>query len=47
MWLPRAHAEAPLAGSILLAGLFLKLATYGFLRVLINFFQMQLTTSHH
>lgn len=37
IWLPRAHAEAPLAGSILLAGLFLKLATYGFLRVLINF----------
>lgn len=37
MWLPRAHAEAPLGGSILLAGLFLKLATYGFLRVLINF----------
>ncbi len=37
MWLPRAHAEAPLRGSILLAGLFLKLATYGFLRVLINF----------
>jgi NADH-ubiquinone oxidoreductase chain 4 len=37
MWLPRAHAEAPLAGSILLAGLFLKLATYGYLRILINF----------
>jgi NADH-ubiquinone oxidoreductase chain 4 len=37
MWLPRAHAEAPLAGSMLLAGVFLKLATYGFLRVLINF----------
>lgn len=37
IWLPRAHAEAPLAGSILLAGLFLKLATYGYLRVLINF----------
>jgi NADH-ubiquinone oxidoreductase chain 4 len=37
MWLPRAHAEAPLAGSILLAGLILKLATYGYLRVLINF----------
>jgi NADH-ubiquinone oxidoreductase chain 4 len=36
VWLPRAHAEAPLAGSILLAGLFLKLATYGFLRVLID-----------
>ena len=31
IWLPRAHAEAPLAGSILLAGVFLKLATYGYL----------------
>jgi NADH-ubiquinone oxidoreductase chain 4 len=37
IWLPRAHAEAPLAGSILLAGLFLKLATYGYLRILIGF----------
>lgn len=35
MWLPRAHVEAPLAGSIVLAGLILKLAVYGFLRVLI------------
>ena len=38
MWLPRAHAEAPVAGSILLAGVFLKLATYGYLRILIGFF---------
>jgi NADH-ubiquinone oxidoreductase chain 4 len=37
IWLPRAHAEAPLAGSILLASVFLKLAVYGFLRVLIRF----------
>jgi NADH-ubiquinone oxidoreductase chain 4 len=37
IWLPRAHAEAPLAGSVLLAGLFLKLATYGYLRILIEF----------
>ncbi len=35
MWLPRAHVEAPLAGSIVLAGLILKLAVYGFLRILI------------
>jgi NADH-ubiquinone oxidoreductase chain 4 len=35
--LPRAHAEAPLRGSILLAGLFLKLRCYGFLRILIGF----------
>ena len=37
IWLPRAHAEAPLAGSILLAGLFLKLRTYGYIRILIGF----------
>ena len=37
-WLFRAHAEAPLAGSILLAAVILKLATYGFLRVLLPFF---------
>ena len=36
-WLYRAHADSPLAGSILLAGTILKLATYGYLRVLINF----------
>ena len=37
MWLPNAHAEAPLAGSILLAATILKLATYGMLRVLLTF----------
>ena len=36
-WLFRAHADSPLAGSILLAATILKFATYGFLRVLINF----------
>ena len=36
-WLFRAHADSPLAGSILLAGTILKFSTYGFLRVLINF----------
>jgi NADH-ubiquinone oxidoreductase chain 4 len=36
IWLPKAHADSPLAGSILLAGTILKLATYGYLRVLIN-----------
>lgn len=37
VWLPRAHAEAPLAGSVILAGLILKLATYGYMRILIQF----------
>jgi NADH-ubiquinone oxidoreductase chain 4 len=36
IWLPRAHAEAPIRGSILLASVFLKLAVYGYLRILIT-----------
>ena len=37
-WLYRAHADSPLAGSIILAGTILKLATYGYMRLIINFF---------
>ncbi len=31
-WLPDAHTEAPTAGSVILAGVLLKMGTYGFMR---------------
>lgn len=37
-WLPDAHGEAPTAGSMLLAGVMLKLGAYGFLRLVVPFF---------
>ena len=37
-WLPDAHTEAPTAGSVILAGVMLKMGTYGFLRFAIPMF---------
>jgi NADH-quinone oxidoreductase subunit M len=37
-WLPDAHTDAPTAGSVVLAGVLLKVGTYGFLRFAVPFF---------
>jgi NADH-quinone oxidoreductase subunit M len=39
-WLPDAHVEAPTAGSVILAGVMLKLGTYGFLRFNLGMFPL-------
>jgi NADH-quinone oxidoreductase subunit M len=40
-WLPDAHTEAPTAGSMVLAGVMLKLGAYGFLRLVLPLFPQQ------
>lgn len=44
IWLPEAHSEAPTTGSVLLAGVLLKMGTYGFLRFVIPLFPSVLET---
>jgi NADH-quinone oxidoreductase subunit M len=40
-WLPDAHTEAPTAGSMILAGVLLKLGAYGFLRIVLPFYPIE------
>lgn len=40
-WLPDAHTEAPTAGSMILAGVLLKLGAYGFLRFVLPLYPVQ------
>ncbi|HEY7404921.1 MAG TPA: NADH-quinone oxidoreductase subunit M [Candidatus Angelobacter sp.] len=44
-WLPDAHVEAPTAGSVLLAGVLLKMGTYGLLRFNVGMFPAQSATN--
>jgi len=40
IWLPEAHVEAPTSGSVILAGVLLKLGVYGFVRFSLPFFPL-------
>nr|AFQ62302.1 NADH dehydrogenase subunit 4 [Salpingus aeneus] len=42
LWLPKAHVEAPVAGSMILAGIMLKLGGYGLMRVMPMFMSLGL-----
>ena len=44
-WLPDAHTQAPTAGSMILAGVLLKLGAYGFIRLVIPLFPAQATAT--
>nr|YP_010535008.1 NADH dehydrogenase subunit 4 [Meloe proscarabaeus]UYA96975.1 NADH dehydrogenase subunit 4 [Meloe proscarabaeus] len=46
LWLPKAHVEAPVSGSMILAGVMLKLGGYGLMRLLVVFTSVSLSVNY-
>lgn len=46
LWLPKAHVEAPVSGSIILAGIMLKLGGYGLIRLMVFLQQINLKINY-
>nr|YP_010309738.1 NADH dehydrogenase subunit 4 [Epicauta tenella]UMR54855.1 NADH dehydrogenase subunit 4 [Epicauta tenella] len=46
LWLPKAHVEAPVSGSMILAGIMLKLGGYGLMRMLVVFMSIGLKINY-
>nr|YP_010309803.1 NADH dehydrogenase subunit 4 [Mylabris quadripunctata]UMR54920.1 NADH dehydrogenase subunit 4 [Mylabris quadripunctata] len=46
LWLPKAHVEAPVSGSMILAGVMLKLGGYGLMRMMVVFLGLGLTINY-
>nr|YP_009995410.1 NADH dehydrogenase subunit 4 [Ochthebius lividipennis]QNP09826.1 NADH dehydrogenase subunit 4 [Ochthebius lividipennis] len=47
LWLPKAHVEAPVSGSMILAGIMLKLGGYGLMRVMKMFIEVGLKINYY
>nr|YP_010981238.1 NADH dehydrogenase subunit 4 [Mylabris sibirica]WOE90368.1 NADH dehydrogenase subunit 4 [Mylabris sibirica] len=46
LWLPKAHVEAPVSGSMILAGVMLKLGGYGLMRMMVIFLSLGLSVNY-
>nr|YP_010999503.1 NADH dehydrogenase subunit 4 [Ochthebius lejolisii]QNP10027.1 NADH dehydrogenase subunit 4 [Ochthebius lejolisii]WPM98415.1 NADH dehydrogenase subunit 4 [Ochthebius lejolisii] len=46
LWLPKAHVEAPVSGSMILAGIMLKLGGYGLMRVMKMFVKLSMSINY-